>query len=41
MALRDHPYLAKSPELQSLYEEVVDCLEALYQAIDKIEETWA
>jgi hypothetical protein len=41
MALGDHPVLAKHPELQSLYEEAVDRLEALYQAIGKIEETWA
>lgn len=41
MALGDHPVLGKHPELQSLYEEAVERLGALYQAIGKIEETWA
>jgi hypothetical protein len=40
MALGEHPVLAKHHELQALYEEAVDHLEEMYQAIGKMDETW-
>jgi hypothetical protein len=40
MALGDHPVLAKHPELQGLDDEAVERLEALYQAVGKLDPTW-
>jgi hypothetical protein len=39
MALGDHPVLAKHPELNAPYEEAVDRLETLYQAVGQFDET--
>ena len=41
MALGDHPALARHPELQRMYDEVIDRLESLYQAVGQFEETWS
>jgi hypothetical protein len=41
MAMEDHPVLLKHPELNALYNEAVDRLETLYQAIGQFDETWA
>lgn len=40
MALGDHPVLLKHPDLRVLYEEAVERLESLYQAIGQLEHTW-
>lgn len=40
MALGQHAVLARHPELKALYEAAVDRLEALYQAVDRYDETW-
>lgn len=40
MALGEHPVLTKHCELQALYEEAVDRLESLYQAVGRMNETW-
>ena len=41
MALGEHPVLDKHPELQEIYEEAVDRLETLYQAVGALEKTWS
>lgn len=41
MALGDHPVFTKHPELIVLYEEAVERLETLYQAIGQLEESWS
>jgi len=41
MALGEHPVLDKHPELHVLYEEAVDRLEALYQALGSLDKTWS
>ncbi len=38
MALGGHPVLARHPELTALYEEAVDRLEDLYQAVGRLDE---
>lgn len=40
MALGEHPVFAKHPELQVLYDQAVDQLEALYQAVGMLDATW-
>jgi hypothetical protein len=40
MALGDHPVLDKHPQLKEIYEQAVERLAALYQAIGQLEETW-
>lgn len=39
MALGGHPVLARHPELTALYEEAVDRLEDLYQALGQLDES--
>lgn len=41
MAIGDHPVLAKYPELNAIYEQAVERLDSLYQAIGQIEQTWS
>lgn len=40
MALGEHPVLLKHPDLNSLYNQSVEALEELYQAIGRLPETW-
>lgn len=39
MSLGGHPVMARHPELMALYEEAVDRLEDLYQAVGRLDET--
>jgi hypothetical protein len=39
MAIGDHPVLTKHPVLNAIYEQAVEQLESLYQAIGQIEQT--
>jgi len=41
MALGDHPVLSKHPELMAIYEDAVDRLEELYQAVGRLQQTWS
>ncbi len=40
MAMGDHPVLKKHPELQAIYDEAIDRLSNLYQAVGACKETW-
>ena len=40
MSLGEHPVLLKHPDLNNLYNQSIEALEELYQAIGKIPETW-
>ena len=40
MALGDHPVLAEHADLQKLYRNAVEQLEALFHAIGQHEKTW-
>jgi len=40
MALGEHPVLLKHPDLMKLYDEAVDKLETLYQAVGQLDQTW-
>lgn len=40
MALGEHPVLARHPELMVIFEDAVDRLEELCQAVGKYEATW-
>lgn len=40
MALGEHPLLVRHPELMAIYEDAVDRLEDLYQAVGQYDGTW-
>jgi hypothetical protein len=41
MALGEHPVLTKHAELKAIYEQAVERLESLYQAIGQCDQTWS
>ncbi len=40
MAIGENPVLDKHPELRAMYDDAVDRLESLYQAVGALDQTW-